>query len=318
MAEADVRPWSDTIDRTPTYHTDKDSRYLIPNDSPEHVRLETQARHLSAIMNGRIIHAPLERSNVKRILDVGCGTGIVTDYLGRRYPHAEAIGLDLSAVPDLRDRPSNVRFLRGNFVTEKPSTWLPDNRETANYASEQSLPDNPAFDLIYSRLLLCGMNNWPAFISAESSLLRPEGWAEVHDLDWIWYDKSGEVISDAWPWQCRLRAAADSHGMDWSCGSRAKQWMEDAGFEDVQVKTYRWPYGGDWEKNEVMREFGEYVRTAMVELLWHVISRLMDDQPDGTPEVIDQMRQEMKKDFRPEEGKHWLFYVTWGRKPAQG
>ncbi|KAK5133903.1 hypothetical protein LTR08_007132 [Meristemomyces frigidus] len=314
MADVDVQSRSEYIDHTPTYHTDKESHYVLPNGSPEHVRLETQARHLSAIMNGRIIHSSIIKSNVKRILDVGCGTGIVTDYLAREFPQAQAIGLDLSAVPNLRDRPSNVRFLQGNIITEKPSAWVSGGSASR---SGEPLPDTQAFDLIYSRLLICGLGDWPKFIRTESSLLNPGGWAEVHDLDWIWYDKAGAVISDAWPWWRRLRSAGESHGMDFSCGSRAQQWMKETGFEDVQVTTYQWPFGGEWEADEVNKEFGEYVRVAMVELLWHIIPRLMEgQQPEATAEVIDQMRLEMKRDFAPEEGKHWNFYVTCGRKPA--
>ncbi|KAK5114802.1 hypothetical protein LTR85_010115 [Meristemomyces frigidus] len=306
-------PTSEYINHAPTYHTDKKSAYVLPNDSIEHVRLETQARHLSGIMNNRIIHSPVDKASVTRVLDVGCGTGIVTDYLAREYPSAEAVGLDLSPVPKQGDRPSNVRFVQGNILTEKPSSWVCTN-DTAT--APKAVLDVEAFDLIYSRLLICGLSDWPKYIRTEYSLLKPGGWAEVHDLDWIWYDKHGKVISDDWPWFRRLRSAGESRGLDFSGGSRTQQWMNDAGFVDVQVKTYRWPFGGQWETEGVWKEFGEYVSHVMVDMFWHLFPRLMEGQPGVTGEVIDQMREEMKHDFAPEEGKHWLFYVTCGRKPS--
>lgn len=314
MATIDERGASEYINHSPTYHNDKESPYVLPNDPPEHVRLETQARHLSAIMNDRIIHAPVDKTNVKRILDVGCGTGIVTDYLGREFSDADVVGLDLSSVPKLRDRPPNVRFLQGNILTDKPSSWLPDHN-VATSGSEALPGDAAAFDLIYSRLLLCGMSEWPKYINTDFSLLRPGGWAEVHDLDWIWYGKAGQIISDAWPWWRRLRSAGEGKGLDFSCGSKTQAWMKHSNFEDVQVTQYRWPFGGQWEKDEVWKEFGEYGWSAMVEMLWHLIPRLMEGQPDVTPDAIEEMRREMKQDFAPEEGKHWVFYVTYGRKP---
>ncbi|KAK4541319.1 hypothetical protein LTR36_008077 [Oleoguttula mirabilis] len=312
MAKSEEQTKSEYIDHVPTYHTDKQAQYVLPNGSPEHTRLETQARHLSAIMNGRIIHSPINKANVRRILDVGCGTGIVTDYLAREYTAAEAIGVDLSPVPTFRDRPSNVRFVQGNILTEKPSAWLSSGDSDS---SREALPDTQAFDLIYSRLLICGLNDWPGYLHTSYSLLKPGGWAEVHDLDWIWYDKNDKVISEDWPWWRRLRSAGEARGLDITGGSRTQQWMKDAGFVDVQVTTYRWPFGGQWETDEVWREFGDYVSRVMVDMLWHLIPRLMEGQEGVTAEVIDRMREDMKRDFAPEEGKHWVFYVTCGRKP---
>lgn len=88
--------------------------------------------------------------------------------------------------------------------------------------------------------------------------------------------------------------------------------MRDAGFVDVKVEKYRWPWGGEWEKETVWKEFGEYVHLEMVRLIWHMIPRLLKDAGD---EEISKLRQEMVRDLRPEEGKVWWMYVTVGRKP---
>ncbi|KAF7186388.1 Secondary metabolism regulator LAE1 [Pseudocercospora fuligena] len=157
------------LNHEPTYHNNKDAAYVLPNDSQEHVRLEEQARHLSAIMGNQIIHAPL-KTDIKdaRMLDVGCGTGIVTDHLGTRFPHAEVYGLDLSAVPQLRTRPPNVTFLQGNIVTDNPSQWLSPG-STSPFRDGQ---DSSLFDLIFSRLLVCGLTNWPSYINKSFQLLK--------------------------------------------------------------------------------------------------------------------------------------------------
>lgn len=307
MVDTQKQSSSEYINHNPAYHRDKNSRYILPNDAPEHVRLETQAYHLAAIMNGNIIHSPVDKADIRRILDVGCGTGVVTDYLGRTFPSADVVGLDLSSVPQIqgRDRPANVRFLQGNVMTGPPSSWKGHG--------DAGLPNEQAFDLIYSRLLVCGMTEWSRFLKTELALLKPGGWAEVHDLDWVWYDKAGNNISDSWPWWQTLRAAGEKQGLDFLCGSSAKGRMEEAGFPDVQVKEYYWPYGGQWETDEAYREFGEYVATGMVDLVWHVIDRLMTA---SSREEKDQMRMDMMRDFEPQEGKHWKFYVTCGRKPV--
>ena len=78
----------------------------------EHARLEDQAIGLKELMHGDIIHAPIE--NPKFILDVCCGTGIVTRELGRRFPSAIVVGIDTSKIPS-QDKPGNVRFIEGSL-----------------------------------------------------------------------------------------------------------------------------------------------------------------------------------------------------------
>ncbi|USW59137.1 Putative S-adenosyl-L-methionine-dependent methyltransferase [Septoria linicola] len=178
--------------RRPTYHQHKSAEYVLPNDSPEHQRLETQTIHLPAMMDNHVLHAPIKDGENKRMLDIGCGTGIITDLISSTYPSSECIGLDLSPVPTLRPRRPNTRFFQGNFTSSQPSTWLPT-------ACGPSLSQGPElFDYIFSRLLILGMTDWPGFIKKELSLLKPGGWAEVHDLEWHWCDAEDNIISHEW------------------------------------------------------------------------------------------------------------------------
>lgn len=251
------------------------------------------------MMNHKVLHAPIQ--NPSLALDIGCGTGIITDLLGTTFPSAKVYGLDLSPVPQIHDHPPNVKFLQGNALTQKPHEWAPAGPEGG-------------FDLIFSRLLVCGMSDWPAFFEAEFNLLRSGGWAEIHDVDWVWFNKSGENISDSWAWWRKVREAGQDKGLDFECASHAASRMRAAGFVDVQVSKYRWPFGGQWEATPEMREMGDYSASAMPELTWHMIERLMKGKGAGDEE-IGKIRGQMIKDFAPEEGKHWDFYVTIGRKP---
>jgi SAM-dependent methyltransferase len=320
------------LKHAPTYHTDKQAQYVLPNGSTEHLRLETQARHLSNIMNGQVIHAPV--ANPARILDVGCGTGVVTTYLAHQCPSASVYGVDLSPVPQLPgvSRPENVRFLQGNILTEKPGTWRVAYGKQA-LAVQDSLPEVEAFDLTYSRLLLCGISDWPKYIRTCYGLLRPAtGWTEVHDLDWIWYrsdpetGKGEEVISDSWEWLQKLKSVSESRGLDFTCGSRTAGWMREAGFVDIETEVYRWPWGAEAGKRHAQaigeatkkwQEFGEYVSENIISMFWHLIPRTMEGVVGQ--EEIEGMREGMVRDFRAMEGTgrdYWKFYVTWGRKGA--
>ena len=86
----------------------------ISHSLDEHARLSDQALGLKELMHGDIIHAPIEHP--KFILDVCCGTGIVTRELGRRFPSATVIGIDTSKVVSSEDdKPANVSFLEGSL-----------------------------------------------------------------------------------------------------------------------------------------------------------------------------------------------------------
>ncbi|KAF2190650.1 hypothetical protein K469DRAFT_721552 [Zopfia rhizophila CBS 207.26] len=133
------------------------------------------------------------------------------------------------------------------------------------------------FDLINSRLLLYGMSDWPRYIRTVTCLLKPStGRVEIHDLDWVWYDSSNNIISDKWEWVKVLREAAEERGLDVNCGSRAAGWMKDAGLVNVKAVEYYCPFGGEWEGPEEMKAFGEYVASEMPRMFTHVISKVTE------------------------------------------
>ena len=111
-------------------------------------------------MNHQVIHAAVQ-PDASRILDVGCGTGAVTIPLGKQFPNAKVYGLDFSPVPNLHERPPNVRFLQGNVMEAFSETEGGETLARLLNDSEHDTQLDGKFDFIFNRLLLCGMDNWP-------------------------------------------------------------------------------------------------------------------------------------------------------------
>lgn len=112
-------------------------------------------------MHGRVIHASLEHPH--RILDVGCGTGIVSCILSQMFPSAKVYGVDLSEVPATSAKPENVSFIHGVMPR------MVDSDDTGIFAEA-------SFDLVFSRLLVAGMCGWQEYIKTAAKLVKPGGY----------------------------------------------------------------------------------------------------------------------------------------------
>lgn len=179
-------------------------------------------------MKGRIVHALV--SFPFKIFDIGCGTGVITRYLATKFTSATAVcGIDLCPVPfeSMDTSQKNLSFIQGNShnLTGKDSHLL--------YGS---------MDLVYSRLLLCGMTDWPGYVRETCGMLRPSGWAEFGDfVENFWYtDGRSKPVND-WEWLRAIRAGGLRKGLDLDCGLNIREYMEDAGFVDIRRWEYRVP-----------------------------------------------------------------------------
>ena len=101
-------------------------------------------------------------------------------------------------------------------------------------------------------------------------------------------------------------------GMDLACGKKAKAWMQDAGFVDVQVFRYTYPFCGSSESTKEMREFGRSNAAAVTAILETSVPRAMGISDLGANEVI---RAKMLQTLLPGKQRHQIFYFTIGRKP---
>jgi tRNA G46 methylase TrmB len=72
--------------------------YNFPNDEKEQDRLD-MIHHLCLLLLDDELHlTDLPKNQVIRILDVGTGTGIWSMDMGDKYPNAQIIGNELSAI----------------------------------------------------------------------------------------------------------------------------------------------------------------------------------------------------------------------------
>lgn len=112
-------------------------------------------------MEGQIIHAPLSAPTVHKALDIGCGTGTVTHEIASQFPRAQVYGIDLSPVPNIREKLPNIEYVQVNF-----------NEVTAEHEPDARFKKE-SFDYTFSRLLVLGMTNWEDYINRCVGLVKP-------------------------------------------------------------------------------------------------------------------------------------------------
>ncbi|OSS45178.1 hypothetical protein B5807_09373 [Epicoccum nigrum] len=309
-----------------TFHN-TDAAYVLPNDNIEHQRLELQSRLLYRLMGSKVFHSPLDRSEIHKTLDIGCGTGAVTHEMASMFPDAQVLGADLSPVPGVRQKLPNISYVQGNIME-----------------LEDALFERNSFDLIFSRLLVLGMPNWKAYVERCVALAKPGGWVEMHDLSTkiqhiLPHISSfehfrphsitiNEIANSSHPtdsyyspsafiWDSILNKLLALKDVDSYCGSNIGSLFTDAGLTDIHIKRYMFPFGTWDELTGEERGTADYMGTSWKEVLPVLFKKAGENAgPEYAEDVVKAIRDVKKFYESYEGGRNFLWmYVVCGRKP---
>lgn len=281
-----------------SYHQNSASAYVLPNDATEHERLEAQSRGLVAAMKDQPFQAAALASPIHKAVEVGSGTGHLASRLAREHPSAKIYGVDLSPVPSIHPKPDNLEYVVADIKK------LIDSSHPGF--------EKGSFDYLFARLLICGVTDWPSHLQTVMSLLKPgTGWAEMHEAEIVWRNIDGEPICDDWNWYKALIKNTRASGLDPMAGSALAQRMKDAGFVDVQTKTYMWKYTNEpWDEHPELAQIGEYSQTTMRQTFARTVAKVSPESGDQSHmEEMDRSWELMGK------GGHLRYFVVCGRRP---
>lgn len=239
-------------------------------------------------MGGKVFHAPTSAHfprQPRKILDIGCGTGIFTAQLARQFPSAQVIGVDLSPVPAGRhgDVP-NVRFLLGSVADLLRAGAL----------------EPASFDYVFERLTILGIVGWEAHLrDVVAPLLAPGGCVEVQEYDSMLRAGDGGCLGAAygtemgarWEWFRLWIEDTKDIGLDLRVGLHMDQLLSAAGVETVGQDVYDIPNAGP---PSLQGTTNEYWKTV-VDTYWGVVER--NSGPRRTPEVLKAMRKNYEETF---------------------
>ncbi|KAF9877854.1 methyltransferase domain-containing protein [Colletotrichum karsti] len=262
-----------------TYHN-RNAGYALPNDDRENERLDLQHNMFIRTFDERLGTAPPndEGAQVRRVLDVGTGSGIWAMDFGDEHPEAEVLGVDLSPVQPVFV-PPNVQFEIDNV--NEPWTY------------------SESFDYIHSRLMNGSVLDWKAFVKQCYDNLEPGGYLELNEGD-----IAPVCDDDTLPADCSLmksvrlwHQALGIFGTPFKPSDRLKDVLVEVGFEDVHIKRFKWPTCG-WPKDRKYKELGIWNYENLAPHWDGILMGALTRGLGWTREEVLVLAMEARKDFR--------------------
>ncbi|GCF08821.1 class I SAM-dependent methyltransferase [Dictyobacter arantiisoli] len=198
-----------------------DAPYLLAHDLPEHNRLEFQHFFLKGVLHTNY-QAPLDKTSLQAILDVGSGTGRWVIEMAQSFPQATVTGLDLveTAITD----PPNILFVQHNALDGLPFA-------------------NDCFDYLHSRLLVAGIPAaaWSSLLLEYVRVTRPGGWIELLEGGTTFVN-IGPCTQQYLTWWDQI---SRQRGIDASLISQLPEIMQRIGVKNLRKRLLHVPIG-EW------------------------------------------------------------------------
>lgn len=279
-----------------TYHVYGSTEHWGPNDDMAQEQQDISHHMWSLMLRGELYIAPVE--NPHRILDVGTGTGIWAIDCAEKHPEATVKGIDLSPI--------------------QPS-WVPPNVYFEIDDFNLAWVDSEKYDLIHHRELLGSVPDWIEFYKKCFQALKPGGWIDCAEPG-LWFDSFYVDLGPDDPykkWSNGLFESGNQVGMSFDVGPYVKEWLEAAGFINVQEKKICSTVG-KWSKDPWERDVGSWNQLRLVRGVEDFCSRRFVNQLHWSIDEVEilcaRLRQAVKNNTL--KVHQWFFFVV-GQKPME-
>lgn len=233
-----------------------------------------------------------------RVLDLGCGTGEITQRLAGMYPEATLVGIDILA--------SNLAVARRNSASF-------GHRVRYEQGDAFALGfEDASFDLVVCRHMSQAVPDFPAVLAEITRVLRPGGWLHLLSEDYGMlhmpevHRGDGTFDPDRF-WNSNVLRYLHGVGCDGRIGRHSPPLLERAGYRDIAM---------------------DYVTVDTLRVPRETFSGILRAWRDGYAEVLADAAQrpvgDVLADFNtiigsietPPQYAVWHVPVVSGRRPA--
>ncbi|KAJ0141199.1 hypothetical protein HZ326_15931 [Fusarium oxysporum f. sp. albedinis] len=291
------------------YHAFREGAYLVPNDDEEQDRMDLGHHIYRLVLGGDLFLAPIG-DKVKRVLDLGTGTGIWAMDFADEYPQAEVLGTDLSPIqPPWYSPPSQTVF--SNTPRTPPNCLFEVDDFESDWLFRQP------FDFIHARELEGCISNNAQFFTRALQSLAPGGYLEMQAVhsEFKSDDNTKDKAENALLWMKTMVEGSSKFGKPLNVAPEWKKQMEEAGFVDVEQKILKVPIGS-WPKDPKLKEIGKFQSVQEAQVITSYTPGIFSRILGWSDEEIQVFMAKVKKDLSdPSIHLYLPVYFIWGRKP---
>lgn len=141
--------------------------------------------------------------------------------------------------------------------------------------------------------------NWPGFIRQIYDHVKPGGYFESHESAvWAWSDDGSlKQASALMEWQQALNFAGHKSGRELNIYHKLKDWMIEAGFEDVSLSVYVLPFS-PWPRDPHLKALGKYQAVQLQQAIDSYSLRLYTQVLGWSPDVARIHNAVVKQELR--------------------
>ncbi|TDZ13505.1 Secondary metabolism regulator LAE1 [Colletotrichum spinosum] len=283
-----------------TYHKYKDGKYLYPNDERENERLDLQHNLYLLTLNYKLgLAPPTEKdSGVKRVLDIGTGTGIWAMDFAEEHPEAEVLGVDLT--------PVQTKFVPPNATFEVDDV-------------EQPWTYSKPFDYIHIRGMTSSISDWTKFLKQVYNGLAPGGYVELFEGHLRTQSDDGSLTPShaISKWVDKLEEAFKVLGQAFLNVPDLIPMLKAVGFVDVTVVPFKWPIG-PWPKDPHYKELGIWALENAGEGLEAWTMAALTRALGWSSAEVQLFIAEVRKEWKDRSIHHYCpIWVIYARRPEE-
>jgi ubiquinone/menaquinone biosynthesis C-methylase UbiE len=268
-------------------------------NAAEMARLMLMDRSLNQAMGGPLAEQ-LDLSGIHQVLDIGCGPGGWLFDVVERFPHFQAVGIDISQlmIEYANSQAASLGFSNLSFRVMDATQPL-------------GFPDN-TFDLVNGRILVgfLSKQQWPQLLSECYRITKPGGILRLTEAEWGFtnsqaFDKLMEIETLALH---RAGHTFSPRGRTFGMTPALRLLLQQADYHLVGHRAYEVDYSAGTPIHQ------NYTQNVLV--LGRMLEAFFVQMQLATQAELEAIGTQMEEEMSREDFCALDYYLTvWGRKP---
>jgi len=173
------------------------------------------------------------------------------------------------------------------------------------------------FDLVHVRFMAASIADWPKLVNQAFENTKPGGWCEFKDWDLRPISTDNSLPPDSYLVQYHnlVFDGLDKIGRDHTPGPKLRDWVEAAGFENIQADVLAVPIGL-WPKKSNFKEIGAWNLVCLDEGLEAIAMRLFTSIHGWKPEEVTVLLARVRNELKDRKvHAQYTYHVVWAQRP---